>query len=144
MTRKSSTGRIPTRVLLSTRERSIENKKIRKGDNVVCTTGNDKGKTGKVLSRFVDRDHIRYRNEYVVVQGLNLRKKAVKASEANKKGGFVDIEAPIHISNVRLCDESGKPIRLKCTYNKETSNRELYYMKGAERVMYRSIKAAVS
>ena len=58
-------------------------KKIREGDQVLVLAGNDKGKTGVVLSRQGDR---------VVVQGINIKKKHVKKSEQNPQGGVLDLE----------------------------------------------------
>ena len=69
--------------------------KIRKGDDVVVTTGKDKGKRGTVLSR-VDAEH-------VVVEGVNRAKKHVKPNPMKGvAGGIVDKDMPIHISNVAL------------------------------------------
>jgi len=70
--------------------------KIKKGDQVVVTTGASKGAKGEVLK--VDRDAMR-----VVVQGVNLRKKHRKPTQ-QAAGGIENIEAPIHVSNVALID----------------------------------------
>lgn len=75
-------------------------KKIRKGDKVVAIAGNDRGQTGTVLSVL---------GEKVVVQGINVRKKHVKRSQANQAGGIIEMEKPIHISNVKLCGQNDKP-----------------------------------
>ena len=68
--------------------------KIKRGDTVKVITGNDKGKTGKVIKVLV-------KEAKVVVEGVNKVKKAVKPTEDNPKGGFIEIEKPIHISNVK-------------------------------------------
>ena len=69
--------------------------KIRKGDDVVVTTGKDKGKRGTVVRR-VDADH-------VVVEGVNRAKKHVKPNPVKGVvGGIVDKDMPIHVSNVAL------------------------------------------
>ena len=68
--------------------------KIKKGDEVMITTGNDKGKTGEVLE-------VLSKKEAVVVAGCKVAKKAVKPSDENKEGGFAQKEMPIHISNVK-------------------------------------------
>ncbi|MRJ06804.1 MAG: 50S ribosomal protein L24 [Epsilonproteobacteria bacterium] len=68
--------------------------KIKKGDKVKVITGDDKGKEGEVL-RVIPKE------AKVIVKGVNLKKKAVKPTEENPKGGFQYIEAPIHISNVK-------------------------------------------
>ena len=68
--------------------------KIKKGDQVMIIAGDDKGKTGEVLQVLTKKDA-------VIVAGAKTAKKAVKPSEANKEGGFVNKEMPIHISNVK-------------------------------------------
>lgn len=69
--------------------------KIRKGDEVIVLTGKDKGKRGVVQQR-VDAEHI-------VVDGVNVAKKAVKPNPmTGATGGIVDKLMPIHVSNVAL------------------------------------------
>jgi large subunit ribosomal protein L24 len=69
--------------------------KIRKGDGVIVITGKDKGKRGVVLRR-VDAEHL-------VVEGVNRAKRHTKPNPMKgQPGGIVDIEMPIHISNVAL------------------------------------------
>ncbi len=68
--------------------------KIKKGDQVMVIAGDDKGKTGEVLRVLTQKDA-------VIVAGVRIATKAVKPSEANKEGGFVKKEMPIHISNVK-------------------------------------------
>lgn len=106
------------------------NKKIRKGDRVLAIAGNFRGQTGTVMSR---------RGEQVVVQGLNLRKKHVKRSEANPRGGIVELEKPIHVSNLMVCTADNKPMKLKVKQAKD-GTRELYYKDEGKAVVYRSIK----
>ena len=80
--------------------------KIRKGDEVIVLTGRDKNRRGTVLQR-VDADH-------VVVEGINVVKKHVKANPmAGSPGGIVDKTMPVHISNVALFNpETGKGDRV--------------------------------
>ena len=104
-------------------------KKIRKGDRVIAISGNEKGRVGEVLTRKDDK---------VVVQGLNVRKKAVKRSEQNNTG-FAEFEHPIHISNLRVCDGDDSPVKLKVRVD-ENGERGLYYFSDGEPVKYRSIK----
>lgn len=66
---------------------------VKKGDEVMIIAGDHKGVKGKVLSV----DHQKNR---VLIQGQNLAKKHVKPSRKNPQGGRVDVEQPIHISNV--------------------------------------------
>ena len=75
-----------------------------KGDLVVVTAGNYKGKQGKVKQVLDDR---------VIVEGVNVRKKHQKQTP-QAAGGIVNKEAPIHVSNVMLVDaETGEPTRVK-------------------------------
>jgi large subunit ribosomal protein L24 len=68
--------------------------KIKKGDQVMVTAGDDKGTVGEVLQVLTKKDA-------VIVAGCKTAKKAVKPSEENKEGGFANKEMPIHISNVK-------------------------------------------
>ena len=76
---------------------------IRKGDRVVVVAGNDKGKAGEVLSRSEER---------VLVQGINVRKKHMKRTQEAQGPRIIEMEVPIHISNVALCDKEGTPLKL--------------------------------
>ncbi|MFA5240057.1 MAG: 50S ribosomal protein L24 [Phycisphaerae bacterium] len=66
---------------------------IKKGDTVEIITGDHKGATGKVLRVIPDKNK-------VVVQGHNIAKKHVRPSRKSPQGGRIDVEQPIHISNV--------------------------------------------
>jgi len=77
---------------------------IRKGDRVLVIAGNDRGKTGEVLSRSEDR---------ILIQGINLRRKHMKRTQETQGGRIIEMELPIHISNVCLCDKDGKKIKKK-------------------------------
>ena len=70
---------------------------IKKNDTVVVLTGEDKGKTGKVLQIIKDK-------ERAIVEGVNMVSKSQKPSAKNPQGGIVKQEAPIHISNLSLID----------------------------------------
>ncbi len=87
---------------------------IKKGDSVVIITGDDKDvkKPRKVLEVFPD-------NSRVLVEGANIITKHTKPSAQNTKGGIVKIEAPIHISNVKLWDEK-KGEATKVTRSRES------------------------
>lgn len=69
--------------------------KIKKGDTVKVITGDDKGKEGKVLEVAPEAGR-------VLVEGVNLIKKAMRQNEENPQGGIVEREAPIAISNVKV------------------------------------------
>jgi large subunit ribosomal protein L24 len=80
--------------------------KIRKNDNVMVISGNDNGKTGKVLKVFP-------KNNRVIVEGINLRKRHTKPSQKSPQGGIIEKEAPINVSNVMLLDpKTNEPTRL--------------------------------
>jgi large subunit ribosomal protein L24 len=84
---------------------TVTKMKIKKGDQVVVTTGANKGAKGEVLK--VDLSTSR-----VVVQGVNMRKKHRKPSQ-QAAGGIENIEAPIHVSNIALADpKSGDATRV--------------------------------
>jgi large subunit ribosomal protein L24 len=71
--------------------------KIRKNDNVVVIAGNSKGKTGKVLKVFRKENR-------VIVEGVNLRKRHTKPTQKNPQGGIVEKEASVNASNVMIVD----------------------------------------
>jgi len=86
---------------------------VRKGDLVVVTAGNNRGATGEVLRVLPDKDR-------VVVQGVNMRAKHLKPTQANPQGGIVRRESPIHISNVSPAVD-GKPTRVRFNTAKDGS-----------------------
>jgi large subunit ribosomal protein L24 len=80
--------------------------KIRKNDNVMVVTGNDKNKTGKVLKVFPQENRI-------IVEGINIRKRHTKPNQNNPQGGILEKEAPINVSNVMLLDpKTNQPTRV--------------------------------
>ena len=85
----------------------MRKRKIRKDDEVVVLTGRDKGKRGAVLRIITSTDR-------VLVEGVNVTKRHVKPTQTDPRGGIVEREAPIHISNVALIDpESDRPTRVR-------------------------------
>jgi large subunit ribosomal protein L24 len=81
--------------------------RIRRNDMVMIVTGKDRGKTGKVI-------HVMPSKDTVIVEQCNMVKKHQRPTQKNPNGGIVDIEAPIHISNVMLMDgKTGKGTRLR-------------------------------
>jgi large subunit ribosomal protein L24 len=68
--------------------------KIKKGDNVIIIAGGSKGKKGKVL-KSIPREFM------VVVEGVNMRKKSVRAKKSTEKGQIIERAMPIHVSNVK-------------------------------------------
>ena len=75
--------------------------KIKKGDTVIVIAGADKGKVGTVQKAFPKLNK-------VVVDGVNVRKKHQKPTQANPEGSIVDIYAPIDVSNVAIYDAKTK------------------------------------
>ena len=73
---------------------------IVKGDSVRVIRGNFRDMEGPVLSVIPAK-------ERVVVEGVNMRKRHERPSEANPEGGIITFEAPIHVSNVMLVDPAG-------------------------------------
>ena len=71
--------------------------KIKKNDTVMVIAGNAKGKTGKVLKVYPDRERI-------IIEGVNIIKRHTRPSQKNPQGGIVQREATIHASNVMLVD----------------------------------------
>ncbi len=79
---------------------------LRKGDLVQVMAGNYKGKNGKILKVFPEK-------EKAIVEGMRMVKRHTKPSPKNQKGGIVEKEAAIHISNLMLvCPKTGKPTRI--------------------------------
>ena len=80
--------------------------KIRKDDTVLVIAGKDKGKKGKVRFAYPAE-------QQVIIEGVNYIKKHSKARGSVRQAGIIDLEAPIHVSNViLLCDKCNKPGRI--------------------------------
>jgi len=82
--------------------------RIRKNDMVVVLSGREKGKTGKVLK-------VNPKNRRAILENVNFMKKHTRANQAKRqKGGIVEREAPLDISNLMLvCPECDKPSRIR-------------------------------
>ena len=78
---------------------------VKKGDTVMVLSGNDKGNKGKVLS--VDP-----KSQRAIVEGIRLVSKHIRPNAEHPQGGIIKQEAPIHISNLMVIDNSGKPTRV--------------------------------
>ena len=84
--------------------------KIKTGDNVKVLTGKDRDKTGKVIQVLKNKQT---KQQYVVIEGVNILKKHMRAGRRSEKGQIIELPAPIHMSNVMLIDpKSGKPTRV--------------------------------
>lgn len=84
--------------------------KIKTGDNVKVLSGKDRGKTGKVVQVLYKKAAKQY---YVVVEGVNMLKRHMKARQRGQQGQTIELPAPLHMSNVMLVDTStNKPTRI--------------------------------
>ena len=78
---------------------------VKKGDTVLVLSGNDKGKQGKVMS--VDPEKNR-----AIVEGVRIISKHTRPNAEHPQGGIIKQEAPIHISNLMVIGNDGKPTRI--------------------------------
>ncbi len=79
--------------------------KIKTGDNVKVISGKDRGKTGKVIQVLTDK---KTKQTFVVVEGVNMRKKHLRTNQADQKGQIIELSAPMNASNVMLIDPKSK------------------------------------
>jgi large subunit ribosomal protein L24 len=87
--------------------------RLKKGDNVLVISGEDKGKKGKIVKIFPKENR-------VIIEGMNLLKKHMKPTQKSLQGGIVRQEGPVQISNVRLiCNKCDKPTSVKHGLTKE-------------------------
>ncbi|WP_418867233.1 50S ribosomal protein L24 [Senegalimassilia anaerobia] len=84
---------------------------IKKGDTVRVLSGKDKGKEGQVVRSLPSKQR-------VVVEKVNMVKKAMRPTQQNPQGGIMSVEAPIHVSNVMvICPECKQPTRVSHCVN---------------------------
>jgi large subunit ribosomal protein L24 len=80
--------------------------KIKKGDTVMALAGKDRGKTGKVLRVFPQK-------QTVIVEGVNFVKKSMRKTRQDQQGGIVQRENPMRISNLAIfCKSCNRPTRV--------------------------------
>ena len=96
--------------------------KVRVGDKVRILAGKDRGKEGKVILTLKKKDK-------VVVEGINIVKNHMKPNAMNETGGILSVEAPIHVSNVKVIEakEDKKTIKkaeVKDTKVKKTTTKK--------------------
>lgn len=89
---------------------------LKKGDKVIVIAGKDKGKSSTVTK--VLREENR-----VVLEGLNMMKKHIKAPKAGEKGGIASIAMPIHASNIKLADKVKKEKKVVATKAKKVAKK---------------------
>ena len=92
--------------------------KVKVGDKVKILAGKDRGKEGKVLFTLKKKDK-------VVVEGINIVKKHMKPSQQNETGGILSVEAPIHVSNVKVIEEKEVKKETKKTTTKKSTKKEV-------------------
>jgi len=91
--------------------------KIKKGDNVQVLSGNDKGKTGEVLEVIPKEDKI-------IVKGVNVRQKHVKARKQGDESGIIPVECSIPSSKVNIvCSKCGKATKIGYSIEKDEKVR---------------------
>jgi large subunit ribosomal protein L24 len=91
--------------------------KIKKNDQVLIISGKDRGKTGKV-------EKVIGKEDKVIVSGINMRKKHLRPTRKQPKGGIVDQAGPIDISNIKLiCQKCQKPSRVGIKITKDGKKR---------------------
>jgi large subunit ribosomal protein L24 len=101
--------------------------KIHKDDQVLVITGKDRGKKGKVRFAYP-------REQRVMVEGVNFIKKHSKARGAARQAGIIDLEAPLHISNVMLvCSKCNQPARIG--YRKLDDGRKVRFCRNCQEVV---------
>ncbi len=92
-------------------------KHVRKGDQVIVTSGDHKGQTGEILEILVKSDK-------VLVKGVNVKSRHVRPTQINPKGGVVEKEMPMHISNVSPVVD-GKATRVRFETQKDGSKNRV-------------------
>ena len=90
---------------------------VKVGDKVLVIAGDDKGKEGTVTKIIRDKNK-------VVVSGINIVTKHMKPSAMNETGGRVEIEAPIHISNVKVITDDKKAKKAEKTTKEEKTTKK--------------------
>jgi large subunit ribosomal protein L24 len=98
--------------------------RITKGDTVQVMRGDDKGKTGEVIRVFPKTGR-------VTVKGINVVKKHRKARRAEEQSGIIEMEAPIHASNVMLLDpKKGTPTRIRARIDEDGTKERISVKSG--------------
>ena len=91
--------------------------KVKVGDKVKILAGKDRGKEGKVLVTLKKKDK-------VVVEGINIVKKHMKPNQTNETGGILSVEAPIHVSNVKVIEGKEEKKTVKKETTKKTTTKK--------------------
>jgi len=98
---------------------------IKKGDTVMVIAGDSKGQQGRVLM-------VNAEKEKILVEGVNMVSKHARPTNKTPKGGIIQKEAPIHISNLKVIDGTGKPTRVGRKLDEKTNKMVRYSKKSGE------------
>lgn len=91
--------------------------KVKKGDTVLIISGKDKGRTGKIVKSLP-------KEEKILIEGVNLRKKHVRPKREGEKGQIIDVPTAINVSNIKIiCPKCGKAVRIEYKIEKESKTR---------------------
>lgn len=90
--------------------------KLKKGDIVQVTAGNDRGAVGRILAVYPDKMK-------VLVEGVNVRKRHTRPTQQNPNGGIISKEMPIHYSNVMILDSDKNPTRIGIRFEERDGKR---------------------
>ena len=95
-----------------------------RGDQVMVVRGDDKGKRGEVIRVYPKKGRI-------TVKGVNIVKRHRKARRAEEQSGIIEMEAPIHVSNVMLIDpKSGEPTRTRMRLDEDGTKERISVKSG--------------
>ena len=100
---------------------------IKKGDNVMVISGNNKGQSGRVLVVNVDKSR-------AIVEGVNLISKNTKPNADNPKGGILKQEAAVHFSNLMIIDKAGNTTRTGIKSDDKTGKNIRFSKKSGEAI----------
>jgi len=98
---------------------------IKKGDNVMVIAGDSRGQQGKVL--ILDA-----KKEKAIVESINMVSKHTKPNAKSPQGGIVKKEAPVHVSNLKVIDSTGKPTRIGRRLDEKSGKVVRYSKKSGE------------
>ncbi len=98
---------------------------IKKGDNVMVIAGNDRGRSGRILEVTVEKRR-------AIVEGVNMVSKHTKPNAKYPNGGIIKKESGIHISNLKIIDSTGKPVRTGRKIDENTGKSVRYSKKSGE------------
>lgn len=92
-------------------------RKFKKGDEVIITSGKDKGKKGKIEKTIV-------KNMTVLLPGLNVFKRHMKKRDEKNRGGIIDFSRPVKMANIAVvCPKCGKQTRVGFAVKGSNKNR---------------------